>query len=112
MGVGLPFAIGAKLAKPEKQVVSLHGDGSLGMNVQDFDTAVRYDLPMVVVVSNNEGWDRGGVEGVRKPGRELGWTRFDAIAEALGGYGEEVREPDENQAGVGSVRLTLGYLQS
>ncbi len=92
MGVGLPFAIGAKLAKPDKQVVSLHGDGSLGMNIQDFDTAVRYKLPMVIVVSNNEGWT-ARVEGIRKPGRELGWTKFDAIAEALGGYGEEVREP-------------------
>ncbi len=94
MGVGLPFAIGAQLAKPDKQVVALHGDGSLGMNIQDFDTAVRYKLPIVVVVSNNEGWT-ARVEGVRKPGRELGWTRFDAIAEALGGYGEEVREPSQ-----------------
>ena len=94
MGVGLPFAIGAKLAKPDKQVVSLHGDGSLGMNIQDFDTAVRYNLPIVVVVSNNEGWT-ARVEGIRKPGRELGWTRFDAIAEALGGYGEAVREPSQ-----------------
>ncbi len=94
MGVGLPFAIGAKLAKPEKQVVSLHGDGSLGMNIQDFDTAVRHDLPIVVVVSNNEGWT-ARVEGIRKPGRELGWTRFDVIAEALGGHGEEVTEPSE-----------------
>ena len=57
MGVGLPYAIGAKLAKPDKQVVSLHGDGSLGMNIQDFDTAVRYNLPMTIVVSNNEGLD-------------------------------------------------------
>ena len=94
MGVGLPFAIGAKLAKSEKQVVSLHGDGSLGMNVQDFDTAVRHDLPIVIVVSNNKGWT-ARVESVRKPGRELGWTRFDAIAEALGGYAEEVRGPSD-----------------
>lgn len=94
MGVGLPFAIGAKLAKPHKQVVALHGDGSLGMNIQDFDTAVRYKLPIVIVVSNNEGWT-ARVEGVRKPGRELGWTKFDEIARALGGYGEEVREADE-----------------
>ena len=92
MGIGLPFAIGAKLAKPDKQSVALHGDGSLGMNIQDFDTAVRHNLPIVVVVSNNEGWT-ARVEGIRKPGRELGWTRFDAIAEAMGGYGEEVREP-------------------
>jgi len=94
MGVGLPYAIGAKIAKPEKQVVALHGDGSLGMNIQDFDTAVRYNLPIVIVVSNNEGWT-ARVEGIRKPGRELGFTRFDKVAEALGGYGELVEDPND-----------------
>ncbi len=94
MGVGLPYAIGAKLAKPDKQVVALHGDGSLGMNIQDFDTAVRYNLPIVIVVSNNEGWT-ARVEGIRKPGRELGFTRFDKVAEALGGYGELVEDPND-----------------
>ena len=94
MGVGLPYAIGAKIAKPEKQVVALHGDGSLGMNIQDFDTAVRHNLPIVIVVSNNEGWT-ARVEGIRKPGRELGFTRFDKVAEALGGYGEFVEDPND-----------------
>ena len=94
MGVGLPYAIGAKIAKPDKQVVALHGDGSLGMNIQDFDTAVRYNLPIVIVVSNNEGWT-ARVEGIRKPGRELGFTRFDKVAEALGGYGELVEDPND-----------------
>jgi acetolactate synthase-1/2/3 large subunit len=94
MGVGLPYAIGAKLAKPDKQVIALHGDGSLGMNIQDFDTAVRHNLPIVIVVSNNEGWT-ARVEGIRKPGRELGWTRFDEIAIAMGGHGEYVDSPKE-----------------
>ena len=94
MGVGLPYAIGAKVAKPGKQVISLHGDGSLGLNAMDFDTAVRHNIPIVVVVSNNEGWT-ARVEGLRKPGRELGYTRFDRIAEALGGHGENVEEPGE-----------------
>ncbi|MCH8911431.1 MAG: thiamine pyrophosphate-binding protein [Chloroflexi bacterium] len=94
MGVGLPYAIGAKIARPDKQVVALHGDGSLGMNVQDFDTAVRHNLPMVIVVSNNEGWT-ARVEGIRKPGRELGFTRFDRVAEALGGHGELVDDPND-----------------
>ena len=56
MGVGLPCAIGAKLAKPEAQVIALHGDGSLGMNVMELDTAVRHDVPLLVVVSLNGGW--------------------------------------------------------
>ncbi len=92
MGVGLPFAIGAKIARPDKQVIALHGDGSLCMNIQDFDTAVRHKLPVVIVVSNNEGWT-ARTEEIRKPGRELGYTRFDRIAEAMGGYGENVERP-------------------
>lgn len=96
MGVGLPYALGAQLAKPDKQVVALHGDGSLGLNIMDFDTAVRHNLPIVIVVSNNEGWT-ARVEGIRKPGRELGFTRFDKIAEALGGHGELVEDPKDIQ---------------
>ena len=64
------------------------------MNIQDFDTAVRFNLPIVIVVSNNEGWT-ARVEGIRKPGRELGWTRFDEIAVAMGGHGESVDTPKE-----------------
>lgn len=94
MGVGLPFAIGAKLAKPDQQSIALHGDGSLGMNIQDFDTAVRHNLPLTVVVSNNEGWT-ARVEGIRKPGRELGWTKFEEMAEVMGGHGEAVHEPKD-----------------
>jgi acetolactate synthase-1/2/3 large subunit len=93
MGVGLPLGVGAKLAAPEKQVVVLHGDGSFGMNAMEFDTAVRHGAPVLVVISLNGGWtadpDRA------KPGRDLGYTRFDKIAEALGGHAEYVEEPDE-----------------
>ena len=92
MGVGLPFGIGARVARPDKQVIVLNGDGSLGMNIQDFDTAVRFKMPMVIVCSNNEGWTARSEE-IRKPGRELGYTRFDKIAEAMGGHGENVERP-------------------
>jgi acetolactate synthase-1/2/3 large subunit len=94
MGVGLPFAVGAKVARPDKQVLSLHGDGSLGMNIMELDTAVRHKLPIVVVVSNNEGWF-ARQEGVRKPGRELGVVRYDKVAESLGGHGEFVEKPED-----------------
>jgi acetolactate synthase-1/2/3 large subunit len=94
MGVGLPFAIGAKIAKPDKQVMSLHGDGSLGLNIMSLDTAVRHKLPIVVVVSNNEGWFSRR-EDMRQPGRELGVQRYDRIAEAMGAHGEFVTEPKQ-----------------
>ena len=56
MGVGLPFGIGAKIAKPDKQVIVVHGDGSFGLNALELDTAVRHNIPILVVVSLNGGW--------------------------------------------------------
>jgi thiamine pyrophosphate-dependent acetolactate synthase large subunit-like protein len=93
MGVGLPFGVGAKIACPDKQVVVLHGDGSYGINAMEFDTAVRHQIPILVVISNNGGWtaDPKG----DKPGRNLGYTRYDKVAEDFGGYGEFVEKPHE-----------------
>lgn len=54
MGCGLPGAIAGKLAYPDKQVVSLLGDGGFSMGMQDFVTAVKYDLPMILVIFNNQ----------------------------------------------------------
>ena len=45
MGVGLPFGVGAKVAKPDAQVLVLHGDGSFGINAMEIDTAVRHKHP-------------------------------------------------------------------
>ena len=92
MGVGLPYGIGAKLAKPDKQVLVLHGDGSMGMNAMELDTAARHNLQVVTVISNNAGWTARSLD-TRKPGRELGFTAFHEMAEALGCYGEKVEDP-------------------
>jgi thiamine pyrophosphate-dependent acetolactate synthase large subunit-like protein len=93
MGVGLPFGVGAKVACPDKQVVVLHGDGSYGINAMEFDTAVRHRIPILVVISNNGGWTADPKQD--KPGRNLGYTRYDKVAEDLGGYGEFVEKPHE-----------------
>ena len=50
--------IGAKLAKPDKQVIVVHGDGSFGINALELDTAVRHNIPILVVISLNGGWSR------------------------------------------------------
>jgi thiamine pyrophosphate-dependent acetolactate synthase large subunit-like protein len=92
MGVGLPFGIGAKVAKPDKQVIVVHGDGSFGLNAMELDTAVRHKVPILVVISLNGGWTADLKR--EKPGRELGYTRFDKMAEALGCYGEYVERPE------------------
>ena len=93
MGVGLPFGIGAKVAQPDKQVIVLHGDGSFGLNGLELDTAARHNIPVIVVISLNGGWTADPKR--EKPGRDLGYTRFDKIAQALGCYGEYVENPQD-----------------
>ena len=97
MGVGLPFGVGAKVAKPDTQVVVLHGDGSFGINAMEMDTAVRHKIPVLVVISNNGGWtaDAPWTRPLPKPGRNLGYTRYDKIAQDLGAHGEFVEKPHE-----------------
>ncbi len=92
MGVGVPFGVGAKAARPEKRVVVLTGDGSLGMNIMELDTAVRRGLPILVVVSNNAGWT-ATAEDMSVPGQVLGHVRYDIVAQGLGAHGELVEDP-------------------
>ena len=93
MGVGMPFGVGAKVACPDKQVIVVHGDGSFGLNAMELDTAVRHKIPVLVVISLNGGWTADPKK--EKIGRNLGYTRFDKMAEALGCYGEMVEKPED-----------------
>ena len=93
MGVGLPFGVGAKVACPDKQVIVVHGDGSMGMNAMEMDTAIRHKIPLLIVISLNGGWT--GDPKREKPGRDLGYMRYDKICEALGGYGEYITKPED-----------------
>ena len=93
MGVGMPFGVGAKVARPDKQVIVLHGDGSFGLNCMELDTAARHNLPIIVVISLNGGWTADPTG--QKPGRNLGYTRFDKFAESLGCHGEHVTKPED-----------------
>ena len=96
MGVGLPFGVGAKIAKPNTQVVVLHGDGSFGLNAMELDTAVRHKLPLLVVISLNGGWTADPKQD--KPGRNLGYSRYDKMAQDFGAHGEYVEKPHEIRA--------------
>ena len=101
LGIGLPFGLAAKLAFPNERVLVLTGDGSVGLNFCEFDTAVRHDLPIVVVVNNDQAWGmckheqvvRYGQDGVI--GTELNATRYDQAAEAFGVHGELVEDASE-----------------
>jgi acetolactate synthase-1/2/3 large subunit len=59
----------------------------------ELDTAIRHKLPVLVVISLNGGWTADPEK--KKPGRDLGYTRFDKMAEALGCHGEYVEKPDD-----------------
>jgi len=93
LGVGLPFALAGKLAYPDRPVVLISGDGSLGLSVMEFDTAVRHNIPVVCVVSNDSGW--GQIRRVQRQtygpertiGADLGFMRYDQLVETLGGVG-------------------------
>ena len=96
MGYGLPAAIGAKLAHPDRTVVSFSGDGGFMMTVQEFETAVRYRIPIVSIVVNNNlyGTIRAHQEKKfpnRVIGTELTNPNFAELAKIMGGHGERVR---------------------
>jgi thiamine pyrophosphate-dependent acetolactate synthase large subunit-like protein len=92
MGIGVPFGIGAKVASPDTPVMVLSGDGAFGWNGMEMDSAIRHNVAIVVVVSNNAGFTSRKTGG--NTGRELGFQRYDKVVEALGGYGEFVEQPD------------------
>ena len=101
LGVGAPFAIAAKHLHPEKKVLIINGDGSFGLNGFEFDTALRFGLPIVSIVGNDGGWGQirtPQIEMVteeRSIATKLGFTRYDKIVEAMGGHGEHVEDPDD-----------------
>lgn len=101
LGVGAPFAIATKLVHPDRPVFVIQGDGSFGLNGFDFETALRFSLPMVVVVGNDAAWGQIRLPQVamygeeKSPGTKLAPTRYDRVVEALGGWGKLVTEPDE-----------------
>ena len=100
LGSGPGYALAAKLAHPDRQVVLLSGDGAFGFSGMEFDTLVRHRVPVVCVIGNNGIWatEKHPMQKVLgtaiaadlRPG-----TRYDKVVEALGGYGELVEEPTE-----------------
>ena len=93
MGVGVPFALGAAVARPDRPVFVLMGDGAFGWHGMEYDTLIRHNLPIVGVVFNNAGFTaRPAAMG---PGRELGFQRYDFMVSGFGGHGEFVERPED-----------------
>ncbi len=100
LGSGPAYAMAAKLAHPERQVILLSGDGALGFSAMEFDTMVRHRIPVVCVIGNNGIWALEKHPMMNLLGvsiaADLGpGTRYDRVVEALGGYGELVERPDQ-----------------
>jgi thiamine pyrophosphate-dependent acetolactate synthase large subunit-like protein len=98
LGVGVPFAVAAALAFPNRQVISVNGDGAFGINAMEIDTAVRHGARAVFIVSNNAAWnieryDQEANYGGRVVGTTLRHSDYAAMARALGAHGERVEDP-------------------
>lgn len=101
LGVGPGFAMAAKLARPQSDVVLVYGDGSVGFNGFEFEAMARQGIKITAVVGNDACWSqihRGQVDmfgAERAVATRLDYTRYDKVVEALGGHGEYVEHPDQ-----------------
>jgi len=100
MGTGLPYALGAKLAKPDRQVIAILGDYAFGAAAMEVETCARWNIPIVIIVSNNAGiaahtiQDRSFSEDA-PPIAALLPIHYEKMVEMVGGYSERVTNPDE-----------------
>jgi acetolactate synthase-1/2/3 large subunit len=100
LGAGTGYAIATKLARPEKQVALLYGDGAFGLNGMEFESMVRHKLPVVAIIGNDGQWAQ-----IKHPQKKLlghstaadlaPGIRYDKMVEALGGYSELVERPED-----------------
>ena len=99
IGWGVSYGIGAQVALPQSKVVVLTGDGAFGFSGMELDTAVRHNLPVVIVIGNDSVWGIDYHQQVQLFGKsvatELLPSRYDKVAEALGAHGEYVEEPHQ-----------------
>ena len=101
IGSSIPMALAAKLAHPQRPIFVFLGDGTFGYHAMEFDTALRYNLPIVAIIGNDARWNAEhqlqiqnyGEE--RAVGCELLPSRYDKVIKALGGHGEFVQDPGD-----------------
>ncbi len=115
LGAGIPQALGAKVAHPDRQVVCITGDGAFGFHPQEIETAVREGLPIIVVVLSDRAWGMvkitqeftidaertlrdGGLPPEENIKTDLGEIHCDLLAQAMGAHGERVSHPDDFRA--------------
>lgn len=102
LGVGLPFGMAAKLARPAKKVLVLSGDGAFGLNGMEIESCARQGIQVVVVVANDGAWNQIRDPQITFYGEDRAVAtalsqdvRHDLMAQALGAHGERVTEAKE-----------------
>ena len=100
LGVGVPYAIAAALAYPDRQVVAVTGDGAFGINAMEIDSAKRHGAKAVFIVANNAAWnieryDQEVNYGGRVVGTTLQYADYAMMARAFGLHAERVSDPDK-----------------
>jgi acetolactate synthase I/II/III large subunit len=102
LGVGPSFAMAAKLAKPQMQVLIVYGDGSFGLNAMEYESAIRQDIPFVGIIGNDGAWGQIKVaqealygEGNAPAAVLTQDAGYERMVEGLGGHGERVTEPGQ-----------------
>ncbi|KAF6018509.1 ILVBL [Bugula neritina] len=101
LGVGGGFALGAKLCRPDCDVVIIYGDGSLGYSVAEFDTFTRHKTPVVAVVGNDAGWTQISREQVPMFGSNvacgLEYSSYELVAKGYGGDGLKIDRSNQSE---------------
>ncbi len=98
IGAGIPFAAAASLVKDGAPIVAVMGDGSFGFHCAEIDTAVRYDLPYLLIIGNDACWNAEHQIQLREYGKDRATgcdllpTRYDDVARGFGGHGESVND--------------------
>ncbi|MDB5415848.1 MAG: thiamine pyrophosphate protein binding domain protein [Rubritepida sp.] len=102
IGAAIPFALAARAARPAARILAVLGDGTFGFHMAEFDTAMRHNLPFVMVVGNDAKWNaeyqiqKRDYGANRAHGCELApGTRYDLVVKALGGHGEFVERAED-----------------
>ncbi|MGD8283844.1 MAG: thiamine pyrophosphate-binding protein [Desulfobacterales bacterium] len=102
LGTGLPYALGAKLASPQKPVYCVTGDSAFGFNIQELETSVRNNLPITIIVAVDGAYGMEKTAQHRMFGREAEWfghdhapVRYDQVAWGMGCHGEYVTKGSE-----------------
>lgn len=100
IGIGMGYALGAKAAAPDRDVVMCIGDGSFGFGAIELETAARHNLPITVVIANNGAWGNIRHEQGKQFASQTGVTAlaqsaYEKIAEAFGGHSERVENSED-----------------